>query len=1008
MDARLTQPEPSRRRRRLAPVAWCGGTAALSGLLIAGIWLFRAGIVTHMARVALDRHGFADTAFDLAGLDTRSAVLESVRIGQPQPLLEIDRVRVRFRAGDLLRGRLERLDAEGVRLNMRLGDQGITLPLAEHLLPRLATIRKAGRVRDRKSARVFPLDAVTVREMRIDLRNREGAPLTELLLELGAIAEPDGRARVWSHLADAGTNLRVRVDGTVEWETGNLSLRSELRVAALAPVTDWIMQATAGGVGARRVPARFEGGLTARGEVTAERWRAVRAGNMEVALDRQTAIRLDGENRFVRFQNLRADLTGAPDEWNLRLHAGVSGFRLDAEREVAQESGRLLSLRGNARFRRTGTRQHVTATLESDLPGRSLGQVFSAMLPLVPRLFAEGGTLRVETDLTAEQGGKWSGETTFLAAAKHSSVKLATGRAGAESVSVSGTVLMETGKAGALRARVAVEDGFVFQKGVALRGGAEMRLTAVPPYDVAGGTLTGCLAEMRTLRKRGVRVSQEGIGFESAVQVTGLRTNPVWHLDLRVPETAMAVTNPVCRASAMVGAEARVRYGAQVLAAEGEMWARDGAVRFAASGGVQNVAAGFGRTAVRLRVPACAVSAPDQAVGELSVELTNGWARADDRMAIEGLHAFVPLRGSLRDGVTGLAGQRFAWKLWDVEGTRWEAEGFDVETETGQIAARLGIRAVDSAARIWIGVAVPIARPAQAEMTVTLPETAFGRDDALVARLRKAVPGLEAGARVAAEAAFRLSGGTPHAVGRARVRDGQFRKKEVSVSGLSVDMPFEFGPAFRTRDRPSLTFERIQAGNIRLDAGRIEFDLTSREARVDSMEVGWCKGSLRAYSVHLDLKERKDEFVVYADRIDLGEALMMVMPFQGVMEGVLYGRFPVGIDGNQIRLSTGYLYSLPGQGGRLKLDDAGPMVSLLDRAGIKGDVQRPLSKALSDLLFHAIRLELEPKPGGDAVLRILLEGKSNDKEWPAPVSLKLNLHGPIEKLVNVGLDLSRE
>ncbi len=135
---------------------------------------------------------------------------------------------------------------------------------------------------------------------------------------------------------------------------------------------------------------------------------------------------------------------------------------------------------------------------------------------------------------------------------------------------------------------------------------------------------------------------------------------------------------------------------------------------------------------------------------------------------------------------------------------------------------------------------------------------------------------------------------------------------------------------------------------------------------------------------------------------------MMVMPFKGKIEGVLYGRFPVGFDNGQVRLSTGFLYSLPGQGGVLKLDDSAPMASLLNRAGIRGDMQQPLAKALSDMDFSAIRMELEPKTDGDAVLRLKLDGKSNYTEWPAPVALNLNLHGPLEQLVNVGLDWTKK
>ena len=76
---------------------------------------------------------------------------------------------------------------------------------------------------------------------------------------------------------------------------------------------------------------------------------------------------------------------------------------------------------------------------------------------------------------------------------------------------------------------------------------------------------------------------------------------------------------------------------------------------------------------------------------------------------------------------------------------------------------------------------------------------------------------------------------------------------------------------------------------------------------------------------------------------------MMVMPMKGLVEGVLYGRIPVGIDGGHVRLSTGFLYSLPGQGGKLRLDDSRQMAALLDQAGIRGDVQAPLSRALSDV-----------------------------------------------------------
>jgi hypothetical protein len=158
--------------------------------------------------------------------------------------------------------------------------------------------------------------------------------------------------------------------------------------------------------------------------------------------------------------------------------------------------------------------------------------------------------------------------------------------------------------------------------------------------------------------------------------------------------------------------------------------------------------------------------------------------------------------------------------------------------------------------------------------------------------------------------------------------------------------------------------------------------------------------------VHLNLKTPRDDFVVYADRIDMGEALMMAFPFKGKIDGVLYGRVPVGIDRGRVKLYPGFLYSLPGQGGKIVLDDSRQMLGLLEQAGIRGDVQAPLSKALSDMDLSAIKMDLAPREAGDETLSIRLTGKSNFKEWPAPVDLSLNLNGPIEQLLNIGLDMS--
>jgi hypothetical protein len=109
-----------------------------------------------------------------------------------------------------------------------------------------------------------------------------------------------------------------------------------------------------------------------------------------------------------------------------------------------------------------------------------------------------------------------------------------------------------------------------------------------------------------------------------------------------------------------------------------------------------------------------------------------------------------------------------------------------------------------------------------------------------------------------------------------------------------------------------------------------------------------------------------------------------------------------------VRLKPGYLYSLPGQGGRFRVKDSRDLEPWLAMAGLQSDVNTPFAEALGDMDFSAIRIELDTDGDGDATLRLGLKGKSNSKTWPAPLDLNLNVRGPLEEVLNMGLKMSQK
>jgi hypothetical protein len=499
------------------------------------------------------------------------------------------------------------------------------------------------------------------------------------------------------------------------------------------------------------------------------------------------------------------------------------------------------------------------------------------------------------------------------------------------------------------------------------------------------------------------------IAFEGEAAVTGGLSNMVWQAGVRVPEFSIVYTQEHARVQALAGMSIGARYGAGRVAMNGEAWLREARAAFAQENGVAGEA-GIGGIGVRVDLPECDAASVSNAVATAWVGISNGWmqARAGGMTGtLEGLQGAAPVTWSARDGMGFPPGQRLSWQRLEANGVSVTHAGFALESAGQARVIRLRAGITGSRFTGEVTARFPNADPRQVVVGVSIPETDLAADDGVAALLRRKLPDLAITGRVGAEASLRLLGGRPLVTGRLRMADGNLGGTSFKVRGIEVDLPLEFDRALRTTGRPYVSFDSAQAGNIRLDRGTVRFQLVPDELVIDRMEVGCCKGSLNAYSVHLNLKNPRDDFVVYADRIDMGEALMMAFPFKGRIDGVLYGRVPVGIDRGRVKLSPGFLYSLPGQGGKIVLDDSRQMLGLLEQAGIRGDVQEPLSKALSDMDLSAIKMDLAPREAGDDTLSIRLTGQSNYQKWPAPVDLSLNLNGPIEQLLNIGLDMSR-
>jgi len=981
---------------------------AIAVLSFACVWQARLYLVSQGVRKMLDRQGLSDVDFRLVRFSPGRVVLENLRVGAPKAVLAVDWAEVLFTYPEVVRGQIDRIRVRGVRTRLAVDGNRVVSPLQEWLKPLLAAQANRPSADSVELPKRFSVGEISLYDVQVGVASTNGIHVAVVRGNATLLTEPASADcyRFSAHLS-AGEHTQAKAEGSLSLATGHASVAGEIKFGDVGALL-----AQAQLVAPQKVAllpfVSTNCSLAVRGSLSLTNWTDVGSFELTSEVGRGCTLASRRSSEWARFQTLRIEASGTPQDMRCRLSAGIAGIRAGKQLEVSQEEGRLLSVRGTARVVQTSTNRWVSAAVDSDLPGRSLAQILPCVFPLVPRFLIEGGSLHVDADAEQPVQGAWRGEARYRAEARRSAVTLPTGagRVGAGRLAFSGRLSIRESQPQELQAEVGVEEGYYFGRGFSVRCGGQLSLKAHPPYTSASGNFKGQIGEYSLLPKNGLVVSNGAASFQGEADVTGLVSNPVWHVALRVPEFGIGGQSGAVSWQACAGASSMVDYSATQLAFSSDMWMRDALL--IASGGVERVQAGLGRLDASVCVPAFALADSSNAHVRATLHASNGWAQAGERAALQGAQMTVPFDVSLAGKLTFLSGQSLTWRRLDVLGAQVETHGFGLAAEGNTVCLSNGLRVSGSPFGLSLRARVPVNDPQRTEVSVSLPETELTGADALFALVRRIDSQVDVTGRVSAEAKLCFWGTQPVASGRVRVSDAQVRRGGLEVGGLAADIPFECGVSFRTIERPVVTFASAKAGNVRLDNGRVEFQVTPSEVFIDRAEVVWCKGSLHAYSVHLDPKNPKAEVIVYADRIDLGEALMMVMPFKGAAEGVLYGRFPMGIDHKHVKLSTGFLYSLPGQGGKLRLDDPASMRAMLEQAGIAGEIQQPLSKALSDMDFSAIRMELDPKTDGEAVLRMKLNGKSNFKEWPAPVDLNLNLHGPLERLLNLGLDMSRK
>jgi hypothetical protein len=265
----------------------------------------------------------------------------------------------------------------------------------------------------------------------------------------------------------------------------------------------------------------------------------------------------------------------------------------------------------------------------------------------------------------------------------------------------------------------------------------------------------------------------------------------------------------------------------------------------------------------------------------------------------------------------------------------------------------------------------------------------------------------EMSGRATASAEGRWAGKEFTATARVRLQDGHAANQVQAITADGVEADLEFTDLDQFRTKPgTLRIRELRTGKMVLRDLAADFAFEGTEKIVVS------RATLRALGGSVALEPfkyftalRELNAVVLVDGISIEEVMALTQDLPAQATGRVDGRFPLRIDDSGVRIGTGFLQLKPGVSAEIQFNASGLLTRGMSAGSPGYEVLKKVETGLLKLTISEMRLDIRPPdapPGRSATLHIV--GEPVDPDVKAPVTLDLNVNGPLEKLLNMGLD----
>jgi hypothetical protein len=204
-------------------------------------------------------------------------------------------------------------------------------------------------------------------------------------------------------------------------------------------------------------------------------------------------------------------------------------------------------------------------------------------------------------------------------------------------------------------------------------------------------------------------------------------------------------------------------------------------------------------------------------------------------------------------------------------------------------------------------------------------------------------------------------------------------EKEFTLEGGSLDIHLTELPRIKTGPKQKFSFQSLKFGNITAGNGLVEFQIESPESIfIEKSQLEWSDGHVYTQALRFSPKIKDYDLIFFCDRLHFAKVLEQLGAATADGQGRVNGRVPVRITDGKFFLKNGFLYSTPGEGGKIKLTETDLLTEGIPKKTPQFAQIDLAREALKDFSYEWTKLDINSESEEDLLLHLQINGKPSN------------------------------